>query len=73
MRELERSFLLQKIDLYSLLNFLKIFFNYIIGHKDNNKNFSLKGTYKEIHLIIEDLIRMEPEVSRSLDAYNALV
>ena len=58
------------MDLYSLLNFLKMFFTYIIGLKENHDDFSIEGKYKNLNILVNDLIRLEPEVSHSLDVYN---
>ena len=48
-----------------------MFFTYIIGFKENNDDFSLEGKYKNLNNLVSDLIELEPEVSRSLDIYNA--
>lgn len=60
-----------KLDLYSLSNFLRVLFQYIIHFKDKDYKLTLEGNHKDLYTTIKELIDMEKDVNTSLELYNS--
>lgn len=59
------------MDLYSLSNFLRVLFNYIIHFKDKKYKLSIEGNNKDVYSIVKELVSMEKDVNSALELYNS--